>query len=109
MTISNSFQLLCGNHTSVYTSFCHELVMPTLLYYPSCIKDNDIVSILHACKSMGNHDRGTTLRCSGNRFSNLSLGVCVKLRRCFVKKKNLWVSQESTRNSQSLSLTTRKL
>jgi hypothetical protein len=100
-----SLQFLCSNHCGVYASHSYELIMFSLLDNTASIEDEDAVCVLYTCQAVSNHDRGATLGSRGDCSSDFPFGIGIQLGGCFVKKKDLWVADEGSCNSQPLALT----
>lgn len=92
----------------VQSVLLHQLIVGSMLYQPSIVKDEDLVCIYNCTEAVGDHNNRLTFHQFGNRLLNQDFIFRVKGCCCFVKQDNRRIFQQSASDGNTLALTAGK-
>ena len=72
----------------IQTVLLHQLIVGSMLYQPSIVKNEDLVRIHNCTEAVGDHNNRLTFHQFGNRLLNQDFILRVKGCGCFVKQNN---------------------
>ncbi|GMT23951.1 hypothetical protein PFISCL1PPCAC_15249, partial [Pristionchus fissidentatus] len=82
----------------------HQFFMISSLNDSSSFHKANFITMTDCIQSMCNCDASSSVRRRINRYSNNLFTVCVQCTRCFIENDNFWISDQSSRNCNSLFL-----